>query len=166
MRKIAILSITFLVSVFVIVTGCSKENPENAETVQTYLEQEFTGPSDELINALKQNGAYPPELKTYVEENYKPLVADLDQFVNRNLTLIFLRTAYEYGYQLEPTNIDIQKIDEIEEEAYNFEVEVEYKKDNQTNTAVVAGIINMNDNGKISIVRDMDDGKLLEKMRN
>ena len=166
MRKFTIVSITFLVSIFILVAGCSKQNTEHAETVKAYLKQEFTGPSDELINALEQDGANPPELKTYVEETYTPLVADLEQFVNQNLTLIFLRTAYENGYHLEPTSIDIQKIDEIKEEAYNFEVEVEYKKDDTASTATVTGIINMNDNGKISIIRNMDDGKLLEKMRN
>ena len=166
MKKIGILSITFLVSVFILIAACSKESDENVETIQTYLEQEFSGPNDELINALEQEGAYPPELESYIEENYKPLVSNWEQFINENMTLIFLKTAFENGYHLETTNIDIQKIDETEEEAYNFEVEVEYHNDDQTNATTVTGIMNINDNGQISMIRNMDDGELLEKMRN
>ena len=93
MKKNIILSIAVLVSVFIFIVGCSKESDENVRTIQTYLENEFTGPSDELINALEQEGAYPPELQAYVEENYKPLVVDLEQLVNKNLTLTYLRKS-------------------------------------------------------------------------
>ena len=169
MRKIGISRIFFLVFVFIFITACSieqgKHKKENVNPVQTYLKNEFTGPSDELINALEQKGPYPPELKAYVEENYKPLVTDVENFVNKNLALIYLRTAYENGYHLKPVNIDIQKIDGIEEEAYDYEVVVEYTKDGQTNTANVSGIMNLSQNGKISTIRNMDDGGLLEKMK-
>ena len=165
MRRIGVLRIAVLVSVFIFIVGCSKESDKNLKTIQTYLEYEFTGPSDELINALKQEGAYPPELQAYVEENYKPLVADLENFVLKNFTLIYLWTAYENGYHLKPTNIEIQKIDGIKEDAYDYEVSVEYTKDEQTNTANVTGIINLNENGKISVIRNLDDGGLLEKMQ-
>ncbi len=152
---------------FVLVVGCSspKDNGrDDVKTIHTYLENEFTGPNDELINAFEQEGAYPPELQAYAEENYKPLVADLEQFVNKNWVLTYLRFAYENGYQLEPTNIDIQKIDGNENAAYSYEVKVKYNKDERTNTANVTGRINLNDNGEISIIRNIDDGGLLEAL--
>ncbi|OIU66436.1 hypothetical protein [Rossellomorea aquimaris] len=144
----------------------TKENEEEVETIQTYLEIEFTGPSVELINALEQEGAYPPELQQYAEENYKSLVADLEQFVNRNWVMTYQRFAYENGYRLEPTNIEIQKTeDDSDAAAYNYEVKVSYNKDEKNNTANVTGRINLNENGEISIIRNVDDGGLLEKLK-
>ena len=167
MRKVRITRIAVLVLVCIFIVGCSKERDKNEKvnTIQTYLEKEFTGPSDELINVFKQKATYPPELKAYLEDNYKPLVADLDNFVLKNFTLIYLRTAYENGYHLQPTNIDIQKVDGIEEDAYDYEVAVQYTKDGQINTATVTGIMNISQNGKISIIRNKDDRELLEKMK-
>jgi hypothetical protein len=163
---IRILLVLALFSVLMAACSSSKENDEDMKTIQTYLENEFTGPSDELINALEQEGAYPPDLQEYAEENYKPLVADLKQFVNKNWVLTYLRFAYENGYQLEPTNIDIQKIeDDTENATYKYKVKVEYNKGELTNTANVTGRINLNENGEISIIRNIDDGGLLEKLK-
>jgi hypothetical protein len=151
----------------VLITACSSptEDDEDKQTIQTYLETEFTGPSDELKNALEQEGAYPPELQKYVEENYKSLVADLEQFVNKNWVMTYQRIAYKNGYRLEPINLVIQKIDdESENTAYNYEVKVKYNKGEEKNTANVTGRINLNENGKISIIRNIDDGGLLEKL--
>lgn len=161
-----------LATVLILVVGCSnsdsgsKDSNENVKTIQTYLENEFTGPSDELIKALEQEGPYPPELQVYLEKNYKPLVADFEQFVNKNYALVFLRFAYGNEYQLKPTNIDIQKINNTQNNAYNYEVKVEYSKGGQKNTSTITGRINLNDNGKISVIRNMDDDGLLEKLRN
>jgi hypothetical protein len=172
MRKIRLIHMLAALSCFsILVVGCSNSDAdsqvsdENVKTIQTFLENEFTGPSDELIYALEQEGAYPPELQEYAEENYKSLVADLEQLVNKNWAMTYLRFAYENGYQLETANIDIQKIDESEEDAYSYEVEVEYNKDGQTKTATVTGRINTNDKGKISTIRNIDDSGLLEKLK-
>jgi hypothetical protein len=158
-------------TVLMLIVGCSnsasssKDSDGNVKTIQTYLEKEFTGPNDELRKVLEQDDPYPPELEAYLEENYKPLVADLEDVVNANYALAFLRFAYGNGYQLQPTNIDIQKIKNTQNNAYNYEVKVEYSKDGETNTATITGRVNLNDNGKISTIRNMDDDGLLEKMR-
>jgi hypothetical protein len=163
---IRLLLVLVFFSVLMAACSSSKEDDEDKKTIQTYLENEFTGPTDELISALEQEGAYPPELQEYAEENYKPLVADLKQFVNKNWALTYLRFAYENGYQLEPTNIDIQKIEgDTEKAAYKYKVKVEYNKGEETNTANVTGRINLNENGEISIIRNIDDGGLLEKLK-
>ncbi len=157
--------------VLMLMVGCShsasssKDSDENVKTIQIYLEKEFTGPKEELRKVLEQDDPYPPELEAYLEENYKPLVSDLEDIVNANYALAFLRFAYENGYQLQPTNIDIQKIKNTQNNAYNYEVKVEYSKDSETNTATITGRVNLNDNGKISTIRNMDDDGLLEKMR-
>jgi len=152
-----------LASVIVLAAGCSspKESDENVKTIQTFLEKEFTEPNDELTYALEQEGAFPPELEEYVEENYKPLVMNWEDMINTNHILLFQRVAYENGYQLKPTNIEIQK---DQDQAYDYEVEVEYRKDGQTDTAMITARMNLNDDGKIVTIRNMNDDGLLEKM--
>jgi hypothetical protein len=164
MKKIGILSIAVLVSVFIFIAGCSEKSDENVKTIQTYLENELTGPSDELINALEQEGAYPPELQSYLEENYKPLVTDLNRLVKSNLVLIWLREAAANRYQLKPVQIEIQKADS-QNKAYDFEVKVEYSKDDQTNTDTITGRINIDDKGKIVSIRNINGFELIEKMK-
>ncbi|MBM6617786.1 hypothetical protein [Bacillus suaedaesalsae] len=164
MRKIGIFSIAVLISVFIFIAGYSEESDRNVKTIQTYLENEFTGPNDELINALEQESAYPPELQSYLEENYKPLVTDLDRLIRSNLVLIWLREATANGYQLKPLQIEIQKA-ESQNKAYDFEVKVEYSKDDQTNTEIITGRINIDDNGKIVSIRNMNGFELIEHMK-
>jgi hypothetical protein len=152
-----------LASVLVLAVGCSspKERDENVKTIQTFLEKEFTGPNDELTYALEQDGAFPPELEEYVVENYKPLVMNWEDMINTNHILLFQRFAHENGYQLKPTNIDIQK---DQDHAYDYEVEVEYRKDGQTDTAAITARINLDDDGKIVTIRNMNDDGLVEIM--
>jgi hypothetical protein len=70
--------------------------------------------------------------------------------------------AYQAGYQLKIKNIEIQKVNN--NNAYTFKVEVEYSKKGETKTATVTGYINMNDNGKISAIRDINDGGLAQNL--
>jgi hypothetical protein len=152
-----------LASLIVLGAGCSspKESDENVKTIQTFLEKEFTGPNDELSYVLEQDGAFPPELEEYVQVNYKPLVMNWEDMINTNHILLFQRVAHENGYQLKPTNIDIQK---DQDQAYDYEVEVEYRKDGQTDTATITARMNLNDEGKIVTIRNKNDDGLLEKM--
>ncbi|WP_335873042.1 hypothetical protein [Bacillus sp. 2205SS5-2] len=158
-KKILVLS-----SVFVVFVGCSspKEIDENVKVIQIFLEKEFTGPNDELKYALDQDGASSPELEKYVKENYKPLVMNWEDMINSNHILLFQRFAYGNGYQLQPTNIDIQK---VQDNAYEYKVKVEYRKDGEKNTATISARINLNDDGKIVTIRNMDDEGLLEIMK-
>lgn len=163
MKKLA-MKLFILTTLLALVAGCSapKEKDENVETIQTFLKSEFTGPDDELKAAFEQDGAFPPELKEYVEENYKPLVMDWEDMLNANHILVFQRMAFENGYQMKPTNIDIQKDEDL---AYEFEVKVEYSKNGETNTATVKARMNLNEKGKIVTIRNMDDGGLLEQLK-
>ncbi|MFD1737276.1 hypothetical protein ACFSCX_12000 [Bacillus salitolerans] len=162
MKKIGCISIAVLVSAFIIIAGCSNESDRNVKTIQTFLEFELTGPSDELIKELDRVSPYPPD--AYLEENYKPLVADLDRLVKSNLVLIWLREAASKGYQLKPVSIEIQKAD-TQNDAYDFEVKVEYSKDGQTSTDTITGRINIDNEGKIVSIRNINGFELIQKMR-
>ena len=154
----------FMITALVaLVAGCSapKESDKNVETIQTFLKNEFTGPDDELKAAFKQDGAFPPELREYVDENYKPLVMDWEDMLNKNHILFYQRLAYEKGYQLKPINIEMKKDQDL---AYDYEVKVEYEKNGESNTTTVSGRMNLNDDGEIVTIRNMDDGGLLEKL--
>ncbi|OXS59622.1 hypothetical protein B0G93_110107 [Bacillus sp. V-88] len=162
MKNLAI-KLFMLTALVTLVAGCStpNESDEYVETIQTFLKNEFTGPDDELKAAFKQDGAFPPELKEYVDENYKPLVMDWEDMFNKNHILFYQRMAYEKGYQLKPTNIKMIKDQDL---AYDYEVKVEYEKNGESNTTTVSGRMNLNDEGEIVTIRNMDDGGLLEKL--
>ncbi|MCR8848517.1 hypothetical protein NQ095_08895 [Rossellomorea sp. SC111] len=162
MKKLTI-NLFILTSLITLMAGCSapKESDNNVDTIQTFLENEFTGPNDELTSAFKQDDAFPPELEEYVEETYKPLVKNWEDMVNTNHILLYQRMAYENGYQLKPTDINITKDQDL---AYEYEVNVEYSKDGETNTATISGRMNLNDDGEIVSIRNVKDGGLLKKL--
>ncbi|MGG4170048.1 hypothetical protein ABEW00_21600 [Rossellomorea vietnamensis] len=162
MRKL-IIKLFMLTALVALAAGCSapKEKDENAETIQSFLKNEFTGPGDELKAAFNQDGPFPPELKEYVVENYAPLVMDWEDMMNMNLILFYQRVAFENGYLMKATNIEIIKDSDL---AYDYKVDVEYSKNGETSTATVAARINLNEDGKIVSTRNMDVDDLLEKM--
>ncbi|WP_085522281.1 hypothetical protein [Tuberibacillus sp. Marseille-P3662] len=143
----------------------SQDNKKNKETIRTYLTNEFTGPSEKLKKLFKkQKTEDPTALNPYIEEKYKPLIAekDLQTFLNTYRGVRWLQPAYFAGYQLKPkTNIEIQKVDSGGI-AYTFKFEVEYSKEGKTNTAAITGHVNINDDGKIQAIRVEDSG-LAEK---
>jgi hypothetical protein len=155
-----LMKLLVLTSVFVLVAGCSsQEEDKNIKTIETFLEKEFTGTSEELATAFGQG---PSQLEEYAEENYKPLVMNVGDMMNANHILVFQQFAYEKGYQLKPAAIDIEK---VEDQAYQYKVKVEYEKDGQKKTAAVTARVNLNEEGKIVTIRKMDDGGLLEMLR-
>lgn len=162
MKKFA-MKLFLLASVMILATGCntSKERDKNIETIRAFIKNEFTGPNEELKAAFKQGGVFPPELKEYVEKNYEPLVMDWEDMVNKNLILLYQRLAYENDYLMKPTDIEIVTDQNL---AYDYKVDVEYSKNGETSTATVAARINLNEDGKIVSIRNMDVGGLLEKM--
>ncbi|WP_070119334.1 hypothetical protein [Bacillus marinisedimentorum] len=174
MKKNRFLFTAILLSVLVLFTGCSEKSggdTEEKETltkglpnekiVESFVVNEFTGPGVELENALDK-GPNSPEVKKYLEVNYNSVVTDPQAFYNKNFILMYLSAAYRNGYQLDPKTIDIEKVDGSNE-AYYYEVEVEYSKDGEAKTAVASGRVNINEDGKISTVR-MHGGGLLQEM--
>ncbi|RSK27636.1 hypothetical protein EJF36_12530 [Bacillus sp. HMF5848] len=165
MRRKGILFIAVLVFSSIFMAGCSQENNDNIQTIRTFLENEFTGPNEKLSNILDK-GIMSPELDAYREEAYGDLVANLENMVNQNNILVFLLVAHMNGYQLQQKNIDIQEIEDTQNNVFDYEVEVEYSKDGKTNTATVTGVINLDEQGKISAVRkNMDGFGLLDELK-
>ncbi|GGM33889.1 hypothetical protein GCM10011351_19810 [Paraliobacillus quinghaiensis] len=163
--KNRILVVLLLLFVSIFAAGCSQESESNKNAIETYLEKEFNGPNDQLSTILDQ-GPHSTELDEYLEENYGDIITDLDQFINSNYVLVFLRDAHFNGYQLGSKNINIQKTENTQSNLYDYEVEVEYRKDEQTSTTIVSGKINLDENGDISRIRKMDGQKLSEELNN
>ncbi|MFC4620571.1 hypothetical protein ACFO4N_17915 [Camelliibacillus cellulosilyticus] len=145
-----------------------QDNKKNEETVRQFLKNQFTS-SEALTKIFKKSedsgtfGSYVEEVKSYIEKNYQSLVTkDIlqDELIKANGAMRWLEPAYSAGYQLKPENIEIIKEDSAQANAYSFKVEVAYSKDGKTSTATVTGYINLNDNGKISAIRNIDDGGL------
>ncbi|KAA0548755.1 hypothetical protein FZW96_06745 [Bacillus sp. BGMRC 2118] len=164
MKKMKLFGIMVLLFSSIFLAGCSLKD-ENKVTIQTYLENEFTGPTEELRTILDQ-GLYSPELDVYLEDKYGDILADLDSMVRRNFVLVFLRDAHVNGYQLQPQSINIKKIEGTDNNVYDYEVLVVYNKGEETKTAIVSGKINLDDKGKITMIRKMDGLELFEELRN
>ncbi|MGP4070774.1 hypothetical protein [Halobacillus sp. B29] len=142
----------------------SDEGVEGEETVRTYLKNELTGPDEELEQALSESN---DAVLDYVNEHYKSLFTEdnFETFINKYYVMVWLPSAYDLGYELEPIDIQTEKVEDIENDAYHFEVEVQYSKDGEVGTANVTGRINTNDQGKITVIR-FKDNRLEDKLRD
>ncbi|ASF40671.1 hypothetical protein CEH05_16530 [Halobacillus halophilus] len=142
----------------------SDEGMEGEETVRTYLKNELTGPDKELKQALSESN---DAVLDYVNEHYKSLFTEdnFETFINKYYVMVWLPYAYDVGYELEPIDIQTEKVEDIENDAYHFEVEVQYSKDGEVGTANVTGRINTNDQGKITVIR-FKDNRLEDKLRD
>ncbi|ARI78757.1 hypothetical protein [Halobacillus mangrovi] len=146
---------------------------KDKETILTYLENEFTGPTKELSQAYEKfyaDGSNRDRsvLKSYIDDRYKPLVAkgDYPEFVNVGHALEWLGMAQRYGYELKPADIQIAK-DQIEKNdasTYTFHVRVEYSKEGKTDSAMVTGNIHLNKNNRISLIGNVNDSDLRSGM--
>ncbi|MFZ0475187.1 MAG: hypothetical protein WAM18_06940 [Halobacillus sp.] len=145
-------------------SSSSEERVKGKETVRTYLKNELTGPDEELKQALSESNA---AVLDYVDEYYQSLFTEdnFETFIKKSYVMIWLPYANDVGYELEPIDIQIEKVEDIENDAYHFEAEVEYSKDGEADTAQVTGRINANDQGKITVIR-FKDNALKEKLRN
>ena len=145
-------------------SSSSEESVEGEETVRTYLKNELTGPDEELKQALSESNA---AVLDYVDEHYQSLFTEdnFETFIKKSYVMIWLPYANDVGYELEPIDIQIEKVEDIENDAYHFEAEVEYSKDGEADTAQVTGRINTNNQGKITVIR-FKDNALKEKLRN
>ncbi|WP_226584201.1 hypothetical protein [Halobacillus litoralis] len=149
-------------------TSTLSDKEADIETIETYLENEFTGPGDALSEALDEYSRDRSKLDAFLKENYQPILAErfYEEFVNSNYAINWLTTAYGNGYQLQPKDMTIEKTDSEKGNAYTYEVEVQYSKDGASESEMVTGVINLNDEGNISAVRFMDDGGLKESLED
>ncbi|WP_394217533.1 hypothetical protein [Halobacillus trueperi] len=181
MKKILIVIATILVVLFVTSActnsdqssveqeGDSSEGNEattssddNRERVREFLEHEFNGPSEKTEEIYREGTT--EELRNYIEETYKPYFNEkgYEDITQLQKASMYISVASRSGYELNATDINIDK--DEENNAYAFEVDVEYSKDGETNSTTVKGRINLDEDGKFSFLRYSDRGGLIESM--
>lgn len=141
----------------------STNTDDNSEKVRDFLELEFTGPNKKIeeIYSNNSNG----DLNEYVDDTYKPFFNErsYEQSKEKRYFLLFNTPAYLEGYELKPLEIIIEE--DEGNNAYSFEVNVEYSKGEEADSTIVKGRVNFDGNGKFSRIRYSDRGGLLEAMR-
>jgi len=145
-------------------SSTSNSTDDNSDKVRDFLELEFTGPSEEVEELYSNNSN--KDMNEYVDDTYKPFFGEesYEQFKDKRYFWMFVTPAYFNGYELKPLEINIEE--DESNNAYSFEVNVEYRKGDEANTTTVMGRINFDGNGKFSRVRYSDRGGLIEEMRN
>ena len=145
-------------------TNISKENgkdltteKEYKKTIQTFLKVEITGPNEEFKKAfdIKPNQGLNFDLiDAYNNKYFEPLLSKdyYKAFINGRYESMWLQPAYEKGYQFNVKNIKIKK----EKDDYSWTADVDYTKDGKTNTSSINGLIDLNENGKITYVKFID----------
>ncbi|MGP4074832.1 hypothetical protein [Halobacillus sp. K22] len=124
---------------------------------------EFTGPSEKVEELYSNNSN--EDMHEYLDDTYKPFFNEksYEHFKGKRYFWMFITHAYLNGYELKPLEINIEK--DQDNNAYSFEVDVEYSKGEETNSTTVMGRINFDGNGKFSRVRYSDKGGLIEEMK-
>lgn len=175
-----------LFAVFLIFfVGCSSTNISqdgNITTIETVLENQFTGPDQEFIELLNSpenvtiigddSEASDEDLETfseldlYLEEKYK-------SFFTPNMYNKFIATyalgyqvaAFNGGFEIETDNIYIEKSDTIKG-SYDFIANILYHKEgNEQMTAEVSGKAEINEESKITSIRFLDDNGLMDVLK-
>lgn len=163
-----------------LLAACSSTSNHPEKTIENVLQEQFSGPDQKLMDLLndpanatvigENEGEYAvgdtiTDVDVYLEEKYGAYFTEemYDKFIGA-FALGFQTTAYQHGYQLEVTEIDTQQKDS--DDAYTFEVMVQYKNEERENNTEVTGEANINDQGKITRILYHDDGGLLEAMRS
>ena len=151
-------------------TSTSKKNgndltteKKNEKTIQNFLKVEITGPNDEFKKAfgLKPNqGPNFALMNAYNKKYFEPLLSKdyYKEFINERYEVFWLNPAYNEGYQFKVKSIKIKK----QKDDYSWTADLDYTKDGKTTTSSINGLIDLNENGKITYVRfiDGDDGLL------
>ncbi|TYR72495.1 hypothetical protein FZC79_22535 [Rossellomorea vietnamensis] len=148
---------------------------ENIETIETVLDNVFSGPDKELKKLLDDQDSYIEEdkaqeyqsnLYSYYENIYQPYFEEntFQGHINTN-QLTFTQLAYYKGYQLKADKINVKE-DEKTDGAYNFTVNVHYYKgDIKEGDIKVTGRVNIYNTGKINTLKFYDDGGLEELIK-
>lgn len=161
-------------------TSTSKKNikdktteNKNEKAIQTFLKVEITGPNEAFKKAFEQKPNQGPNfslMSAYNKKYFEPLLskAYYKDFINERYEELWLKPAFQKGYQLKVKNIKIKK-EKGSNGSYIWTADVDYTKDGKTNTSSINGHISLNDNEKITYVRfiDADNGlmKILHDAR-
>ncbi|MGR9049758.1 hypothetical protein ACQ4XT_14135 [Halobacillus faecis] len=135
---------------------------ENRERVREFLEHEFNGPSEKTEEIYREGTT--EELRNYLEETYKPYFNEkgYEDFTQYKKAFMYISEAHRNGYELNATDMTLNK--DEENNAYAFEVDVEYSKNGETSSTTVKGRVNLDEDGKFDFLRYSDRGGLIESM--
>ncbi|MCA0970853.1 hypothetical protein LCM20_09645 [Halobacillus litoralis] len=174
MTKIIAPIALLLLGLSAILVGCTAANSaqeKDVETIEAMLTQQFTGPDQKMMELLNdpdhvtviglgetKRPEEPNELEQYLEATYHPYFTDqeYEDFIGA-----FAMAPHVFGeadaYQFEVEQVIVKDV-EATDGAYDFTVEIRYEKDGTEENTQVSGRINVNEEGKISRYRPIDDG--------
>lgn len=159
--------------------GSSDGASTDEEKIKSVLEQQFTGPDQQLMKLLddpenrtvigkeESTPEEPTELDLYLEDNYKSYFSEsmYETFIG-SYAMDYHNAASTTGYQFKPENIEIEANDTTEG-AYDFTVDVLYqKKGSEEKKATVTGRVNVSDEGTITRYLLKDDEGLSMSLRS
>ncbi|WP_079529660.1 hypothetical protein [Halobacillus hunanensis] len=166
-----VLTFIILAGAFCFMAGCSlsasPEKDENVVHIETVVKEIFTGPEDELAAIYERGGKaafedymayYEEALNSYFTDDYYTI------FFNKNLPTGFHMTAFRNGYQMEVKDVTVKQ-NETTETAYDFTVDVNYKKEGSEEESMeMRGRVNVNEDDKITRVVYHNGGQLILAM--
>lgn len=129
----------------------TKTHDENIQTIEAVLQNNLTGPDDELKQILKGEGKL-EALGQYEENLYKDYFADetsYQEYISSYGSVLWIEPIRN-DYKLEVENIEYEKSDS-KEIIYNFSIELQYRKEDSESSEVetVNGQANLNEEHKI-----------------
>lgn len=144
----------------------SNEDSDRGAIAWGILQEQF-GRTDHKLNKLLAGSENPLDNKPLVEYLNKKYSSfskvGLEKFIT-SLGFVYPAIAAENGYELSVGEIEVEQ-DEIETTSYKTSVVVHYKKEGgKQQSAIVKGVININD-GPVEKLEILDDGGLKEGLQ-
>ncbi|MDP5277098.1 hypothetical protein [Chengkuizengella axinellae] len=156
----------FCLTLAILVVGCSSETEdENIKVIKSVLQQQFTS-DQELIEILDRFTNTSTELEDYLDEQYKSYFTEnyYYGFIGSH-AMTYQLTAHYENYIISVKSIDIKQ-NEATEGAYNFTVNVIYKKEGAgEKQAKVMGRAHIYEQGKISHMYYLNDNGLYKSLK-
>ena len=157
-----------LLGIILLFAGCSSSvkstsQDKNITAIKTVLKHQFTGPDIDVVELLES----PAELDQYYEKRYKSYFTEnmYKSFIAAN-AYHYLFMAHNNGQQLKVDTVDVENIESTKSD-YTFKVVVLIdKKGRNQKSAEVSGRVSFNKEGKITSIRNLDDGGLIKELRN
>ena len=141
---------------------------KSVDSIEHVLTSEFTSPKlkyNKIIQNTKNftivggekvvKASSGSELYKYIEGLYK------SSFTEAGFEKFFISSAFKYTLQSKDVHI------KVDEQGYDFIVKVKYQKNGGTEKDYnIKGIVTLPEKGKISEITYLDDGGLMQKIKN
>ncbi|WP_146551655.1 hypothetical protein [Rummeliibacillus sp. SL167] len=151
---------------------------KSVDSIEHVLTSEFTSPKlkyNKIIQNSKNftivggekvvKASSGSELYKYIEGLYK------SSFTEAGFEKFFISSAFKYTLQSKDVHIKVNDIsikkNKDDEQGYDFIVKVKYQKNGGTEKDYnIKGIVTLPEKGKISEITYLDDGGLMQKIKN